>query len=435
MLDFLLRFYNTLFNIKLFYCKLLTDQSIQQFQKKIRDLERINHDLNSNNHDLNSNNQILKHENMQLKDSLSKELSLWSSRQNLNIPVNADRASLLHRLETLDDIISDETRLHAATLQSSKEFKVILKQFEDAIKKSKDAPLFRNNEKRSDDPGNRCSLYPRHALLMYLLRLKDNPTQGTLEAFFGIDQSTVCRYLQFCNEMLKETLPTPDRISKAMSKCKTVKGIKEFVPGRGAGTLLVDGTHIRVDRPGEKEERKKTYTGKKKNHTNNTTIISTTDNIIVGISKTAVGSTHDLKMIKEHSIPFGRWTRKMRDEDTPAKEKFTMYMDLGYQGIQKYFPGVNVVLPHKKPRKKKTDSAAPKLTKEQKAYNKKVGGIRVTVENSIGRIKQYSRMTEPYGGTEEELNAEINIVAGLVNLHLMMTLQRGSASLRRRFLG
>ena len=59
-------------------------------------------------------------------------------------------------------------------------------------------------------------------------------------------------------------------------------------------------------------------------------------------------------------------------------------MDLGYQGIQKYFPGVNVVLPHKKPRKKKTDSAAPKLTKEQKAYNKKVGGIRVTVENSIG---------------------------------------------------
>ena len=269
--------------------------------------------------------------------------------------------------------------------------------------------------------------------------LKDNPPQRTLEAFFGIDPSTVCRYLQFCNEMLnemlKETLPTPERISKAISKCKIVEEIKKFVPGRGAGTLLVDGTHIRVDRPGEKEERKKTYTGKKKNHTNNTTIISTTDNIIVGISKTAVGSTHDLKMIKEHSIPFGRWTGKMRDEDTPAKEKFTMYMDLGYQGIQKYFPGVNVVLPHKKPRKKKTDSAAPKLTKEQKAYNKKVGGIRVTVENSIGKIKQYSRMTEPYGGTEEELNAEINIVAGLVNLHLMMTLQRGNSNLRKRFIG
>ena len=109
--------------MKLFYCKLLTGQNTQQFQKKIRDLEKINRDLDSKNRDLDSknrdlssNNQILINENMQLKDSLSKELSLWSSRQNLNIPVNADRASLLHRLETLDDIISDETRLHAATL-------------------------------------------------------------------------------------------------------------------------------------------------------------------------------------------------------------------------------------------------------------------------------------------------------------------------------
>ena len=105
MLDSLLRFYNTLLNMKLFYCKLLTGQNTQQFQKKIRDLEKMNrdldsknHDLDSKNHDLSSNNQILINENMQLKDSLSKELSLWSSRQNLNIPVNADRASLLHRL-------------------------------------------------------------------------------------------------------------------------------------------------------------------------------------------------------------------------------------------------------------------------------------------------------------------------------------------------
>ena len=54
---------------------------------------------------------------------------------------------------------------------------------------------------------------------------------------------------------------------------------------------------------------------------------------------------------------------------------------------------------------------------------------------SIGRIKQYARMTEPYGGTENELNCEMNVVAGLVNLHLMKTLHRGSPKLRRRFLG
>ena len=84
---------------------------------------------------------------------------------------------------------------------------------------------------------------------------------------------------------------------------------------------------------------------------------------------------------------------------------------------------------------RKGEKEARKLTDEQKKHNKKVGGIRVTVESSIGRIKQYARMTEPYGGTEDELNCEMNVVAGLVNLHLMKTLHRGNPRLRRRFLG
>ena len=50
----------------------------------------------------------------------------------------------------------------------------------------------------------------------------------------------------------------------------------------------------------------------------------------------------------------------------------------------------------------------------------------MAAENSVGKIKQYAKMTEPYGSMEDELNAELNIVADLVNLHLMMTLQRQS---------
>ena len=88
-----------------------------------------------------------------------------------------------------------------------------------------------------------------------------------------------------------------------------------------------------------------------------------------------------------------------------------------------------------KPRKRKGEKEARKLTDEQKKYNKKVGGIRVTVENSIGRIKQYARMTEPYGGTEDELNCEMNVVAGLVNLHLMKTLHRGSPKSTQKISG
>ena len=182
----------------------------------------------------------LQQENKKLKKTLEQkgkeldlERGLWKTRHDINIPVDAGRAALLHRLETLDGIINDGALLHAATLHSREEFEYILERFEEAIIKSEDAPLFRNNEMRSDDPGNRCSLYPRHALLMCLLRLKDNPTQGTLEAFFGIDQSNVCRYLQFCNRMLEAILPTPRRILRGNIKMQDRKGAKGVHSGQG----------------------------------------------------------------------------------------------------------------------------------------------------------------------------------------------------------
>ena len=413
----------------------MTDKSARQLQKKIEELERVNRDLDSTNRDLASSNQTLTDKNTQLEESVSEERNLWRSRHGLNMPVNADRAPLLHRIETLDDIINDKTRLYAATLRSKKEFEYILNSLEKAIKESKDAPLFCNNEKRSDDPGNRCSLYPRHALLMCLLRLKDNPTQGTLEAFFGIDQSTVSRYLQFCNRMLAKILPTPHRISREISKCKTADELKEFIPGKNARTILVDGTHIPVRRSGDAERKNSTYSGKKKTHTYNTTVTSAKNNIILGVGNTVVGKTHDITLFREDPLPFGRWYEKMRDANTPKDERFAVYMDLGYRGIKKDLLGADVILPHKKPKKSREEKKTQRLTEKQKIYNKKVGSIRVIIENSIGRIKQYARMTEPYGGTEDELNAELNIVAGLVNLHLMMTLQRGSHTMRKRFLG
>ena len=115
----------------------------------------------------------------------------------------------------------------------------------------------------------------------------------------------------------------------------------------------------------------------------------------------------------------------MYDGDTPTQERFTVYMDLGYLGIQNDIPGANVIMPHKRPRRKKGEKKRGKLTAEQKKYNKKVSSIRVTVENSIGRLKQYASMSDPYDGTEDELNYEMNIVASLLNSHLMITLHRG----------
>ncbi len=43
-------------------------------------------------------------------------------------------------------------------------------------------PLFRDDESGVSDPGNRCKLHFRHALLLALIRKKDNPAQGNAQA-------------------------------------------------------------------------------------------------------------------------------------------------------------------------------------------------------------------------------------------------------------
>ncbi len=43
----------------------------------------------------------------------------------------------------------------------------------------------------------------------------------------------------------------------------------------------------------------------------------------------------------------------------------------------------------------------------------------MAIEHVIGSLKQYKRLTDPYDGTEEEYNDELNAIAGMVNQDLM----------------
>ena len=73
------------------------------------------------------------------------------------------------------------------------------------------------------------------------------------------------------------------------------------------------------------------------------------------------------------------------------------------------------------PYKKKpgADKKTGGLTKKQRAYNKRVNSSRVAIEHVIGNLKQYKRLTDPYDGTKEEYNDELNAIAGMVNQDLM----------------
>ena len=327
-----------------------------------------------------------KDKELEQKDKdLNLERSLWNSRKtDLDSGVYIN----LHRIEVFDDIISDESDLHSATLCNTVKFQYILGHVKAYVTASGKMPLFCKDESRASDSGNRCKLRLRHALLMALIHKKDNLTQGTLQALFGVDQSNVCMYLQVMDQILAEVLPTAKKISEDIVECETSEEFKKRVPGPTGGDVFVGGTHCKVQRPSEKTTRRMRYSGKKKTFTNNINVYTNTGGVIIGISKSSVGSTGDITLLREDPMPFGKWTESMREESTSKEDRIRVWADRDYQGTGKDLPGATLMIPYKRSKKHRI------LTVEQKTHNHPVNSTRVLVEHSIGRIKRYAHLTD-----------------------------------------
>ena len=252
----------------------------------------------------------LQQKNKNLKKILNLERRLWSSRE---ADWDPSTGTDLHRIEVFDGVLSDESSLHPATLYGREKFQYILERAEACATASGDMPLFHDNESRISDPGNRCKLRLRHALLMSLIHKKDNSTQGTLQAIFGVDQTSVCRYLKVMDRILTEVLPTARNISQEIASCETKEEFKKIVPGQDGGDVIADGIHCPVRRLSEKTLRCMMYSGKKKRFTCNTAVYANANGIIIGMSRSSVGSTGDITLLREDPMPFGKWAESMRD--------------------------------------------------------------------------------------------------------------------------
>ena len=68
--------------------------------------------------------------------------------------------------------------------------------------------------------------------------------------------------------------------------------------------LLIDGTHVPVQRSGDSEQRKRFYSGKKKRFTFNTEIITNTKGIIIYQTKRYLGSNHDFGIFKKKNLQY-----------------------------------------------------------------------------------------------------------------------------------
>ena len=296
---------------------------------------------------------------------------------------------------------------------------------------------------------------------------------------FGVDQTSVCRYLKVMDRILAAVLPTAKNISKYIAACKTLEEFKSVVPcisdsshihvekcktveefesvvpgpdgddvfvdgtlitpsippspvcgpdggnvfvdgtlitpsippspvcGPDGGDITVDGTHCPVLRPSENTLRRMRFSGKKKQFTNNTNIYINADGVIIGMSKSSVGSTGDITLLREDPMPFGRWAESMHEGSIPEEDRIRIWADKGYQGTGRDLPGITLMIPYKRSKNHRI------LTAEQKAHNHLVNSTRVLVKHSIGRIKRYARLTDPYDGTIGQFNREFNVITGL----------------------
>jgi len=134
---------------------------------------------------------------------------------------------------------------------------------------------------------------------------------------------------------------------------------------------------LMIERPKDPDNQKNGYSGKKKLHTDKTLVITNRKKWIYYISYIYWGKEHDFSILKTEFPVEQNWF-----------SKFTVILDLGFQGFAKLYDCMELLIPIKRKRAKKGEPPT-ELTPEQKSWNKSVSKIRIYVEHGIGGMKRY----------------------------------------------
>ena len=328
--------------------------------------------------------------------------------------LGTDHDTMWSHVSELDRIINTPKLLKRITGCTPGQFAFKLKWFEPLATEC--GPLFRGDGLRASDPGNRCKLYPRHILLLALIRYYTGMTEGALQPWFGVDQSGVSKYLNLAADTLERIVVSPKFLTGLLSMAESVDDIIDLVPHL---RLLVDGTHILRYRPGDGVQRKASYSGKKKQFTYNVQVITNCAGLILNVSEAVDGSTHDYALFKKHLAEAGAWLLELAETCSTEGKRMKMTSDLGYQGIKKDYPQFDHKQGAKRLRKDSPDyeSEHGGLSESQTKRNREVSRIRMPVEWAMGDMKRYRILRGPYAGTAQDLGRDMNVIAGLSNIN------------------
>jgi len=169
-------------------------------------------------------------------------------------------------------------------------------------------------------------------------------------------------------------------------------GKKRLIEGEQKPRVVaIDVMEHTIERPQKKQ--KKYYSGKKKRHTIKTQIVLDLDSLLIQFFVQAPGSVHDFTVYKGS-------TGSAVSPDVKVK------VDSGYQGIVAYH--ANSEVPFKKTKNKP-------LTKEEKAFNRRLARERIAIEHVNREIKIFKMMSDRYRNRRKRHGIRMTLICAIRN--------------------
>ena len=221
-----------------------------------------------------------------------------------------------------------------------------------------------------------------------LFYLRHLPRFEILGLHFGISKTSANDIFHYWLEILGEILPASllEQVKNQVSEREVVQELLTHFE------LLVDSTEQHRERPGEYEEQKKFYSGKKKKHTfKNQFIILPEAQDIVDVIVGLPGPASDINLLREQQKNF----------DSAQK----------FKGDKAYIGEKNVAPPHKKPKNRK-------LSDIQKQENQVFSSSRILIEHMIRLTKVFQVAAQRFRLRPQSYQRVILTVCGLVRLRI-----------------
>jgi DDE superfamily endonuclease/Helix-turn-helix of DDE superfamily endonuclease len=253
------------------------------------------------------------------------------------------------------------------------------------------------DRQRAEGAGPNHDLPFTNRVIATLVVLRFQLPHAALGLLYRVDRSTITRAVSEIRPLLAArgfAVPGTPGL-----RLRTLADVFAYASAEGV-ELRIDGTEVQVRRPkANRPGRRAFVSGKKKQNTGKSTIISDERGRLLWCGATRPGRMHDVTALRTEGI-----------EDLLQRyPKVKAKVDSGYQGLARDFPD-QVSAPPRKPPKDADDTQRAEYNTARHTQSSQ----RICVEHAIAEPKQW-RPLQRYIGRREYFEDTILAIAGLVS--------------------